>query len=483
MNWSIGTKIWMGFGIALLLLLFIGGTAYRSINDLITTTDEEAHSNEVLAVLSEVRSTLSDAELAEHGYVLAPADRYIEAYNRAVAALNRQLTTYRNLTREDATQQQRLSAIEPLLARKLDHIKQVVDIRRTGDAAAAQKAVLADDGRALSDTIRTRLAEMEAYEHALRISRQHAADTSGTSAESLIRIGSAIAVVILLIAAFYISRSITLPVRASIETLFAASTELNAASAEHQRTVSEQSAAVNETTATAAELSASQKQVIQTAATVSHSGERAASAVDDGQQALDKTLRGLTEIRSKTQATTQRIVALSDRSQQVGKIIGTIKDIAGQTNMLALNAAIEAARAGAEGKGFAVVASEVRQLAERTKKLTEDVTELVGGMQSSTTAAVMATEDTLKSVEDGNREAVLARQVFENIAMQVSETSDAIKQIHVSCQQQDSATGQIAAAMNQINAGMKQTVIAVEQNVAASSGLKETAVRLKRLVG
>jgi methyl-accepting chemotaxis protein len=240
---------------------------------------------------------------------------------------------------------------------------------------------------------------------------------------------------------------------------------------------------VNETTATAAELSASQKQVIQTAANVAQVGHKAATAVGDGQHAIDQTLRGLTDIRSKTQATTQRIIALSDRSQQVGKIVGAIKDLAGQTNMLALNAAIEAARAGDEGKGFAVVASEVRQLAERTKKLTEDVTDLVGAMQSSTTAAVMATEDTLKSVEDGHREAVLARQLFENIAVQVSETGDAIKQIHVSCQQQDSATGQIAAAMSQINAGMKQTVAAVEQNVAASAGLRDTAVRLKGLVG
>jgi methyl-accepting chemotaxis protein len=73
--------------------------------------------------------------------------------------------------------------------------------------------------------------------------------------------------------------------------------------------------------------------------------------------------------------------------------------------------------------------------------------------------------------------------VFANISQQVSDTSDAIKQIHVSCQQQDGATGQIATAMNQINGGMKQTVAAVEQTVASSSGLKETAQRLKRLVG
>jgi methyl-accepting chemotaxis protein len=482
-SWSIGAKIWAGFIVALLLVLFVGGAAYRSIQDLIATTDSEQHSNLVMDAVDDLRQSLTDAEFAAQAYLLAPNDRDLQVFERAAAAAPRLIANFRGLTRDDASQQQRGAALEPLLTSHLANVKQQIDLRRSGDAAGAQKAAAADAGRDLAASVRGLIGEIDRAVLDIATRRQVAADSSGTNAEALIRIGSLVSMIVLLVAAYYIARAVTVPVRASIETLFAASTELNAASEEHQRTVAEQSAAVNETTATAAELSASQKQVIQTAAGVAAVGQKAATAVDDGQHALDETVRGLTDIRSKTQATTQRIVALADRSQQVAKIVGAIKDIAGQTNMLALNAAIEAARAGEEGKGFAVVASEVRQLAERTKKLTEDVTDLVGAMQSSTTAAVMATEDTLKSVEDGHHQADAARQVFAHIAQQVSETGDAIKQIHVSCQQQDSATGQIAAAMNQINAGMKQTVAAVEQNVAASAGLKDTALRLRRLVG
>jgi len=126
-------------------------------------------------------------------------------------------------------------------------------------------------------------------------------------------------------------------------------------------------------------------------------------AVDNSQQQLEVVRARTQNIRLSIDTSTQTIRDLSSSTDQIGRIVDVINDIADQTNLLALNAAIEAARAGDAGRGFSVVADEVRKLAERTAQATSEIRGMILTVQGKARDAVVNMDSGMVKMEEGIR--------------------------------------------------------------------------------
>ncbi|HEY6774484.1 MAG TPA: methyl-accepting chemotaxis protein [Oxalicibacterium sp.] len=161
--------------------------------------------------------------------------------------------------------------------------------------------------------------------------------------------------------------------------------------------------------------------------------------------------------------------AINDSARKITDIIGVIDGIAFQTNILALNAAVEAARAGEQGRGFAVVAAEVRNLAQRSAAAAKEIKTLI--------------DDSTGKVEIGSRLVEQAGATMDEVVASVKRVTDIVSEISAASNEQSAGIEQVNAAITQMDQVTQQNAALVEQAAAAAGSLNDQAGKLERTVG
>jgi methyl-accepting chemotaxis protein len=240
----------------------------------------------------------------------------------------------------------------------------------------------------------------------------------------------------------------------SSEQVAAGSSQVTDSSQQLADGASGQAASLEETSAALEEMSTMTRQNADNA-------NEAKSMMAEASQIVDKVNKHMGDMA-------EAIVEITRSSEETGKIIKTIDEIAFQTNLLALNAAVEAARAGEAGAGFAVVADEVRNLALRAAEAAKNTATLIEG--------------TVNAVQNGNQLTQATQEAFKENMEISGKVSSLVEEIAVASSEQSQGIEQINRAVTEMDSVVQQVAANAEESASVSAGMNDQSAQMHLFV-
>ncbi|MEU8657601.1 methyl-accepting chemotaxis protein [Actinoplanes philippinensis] len=304
-------------------------------------------------------------------------------------------------------------------------------------------------------------------------SRQASSDRATQAIALIVGLGVLTTISAVLVA-LRLSRELKREVGTAVGHIQSSSAQLEAAAAQQVSGGRDQASAMSEITTTISELLITSRQIADSAQRVSKIAEDTEAAARAGDATIDQTRASIGTIRSQVDQIVQHMLALGEKSQQIGQVVDLVSELAEQTNILAINATIEASGAGEWGRRFAVVAEEIRKLADRTAGSAKEIRALIEDVRGAVNTTVMATEIGAKAVDAGARKFDDATNSFREIVQLVATTNDATREIELSTKQQ-------TTAVEQVNVAASDTARVSRETEASAVQTKQTAAHLSNL--
>ena len=221
--------------------------------------------------------------------------------------------------------------------------------------------------------------------------------------------------------------------------------------------------------------------VTASAALAGSHAERAAQDSVLGVAVVEEVRQSVAAIQTSASTVRSVVTRLESRSQEIGRILQVIEDIARQTNLLALNAALLASKAGEHGRGFSVVAAEIKKLSERTSDGARGIATLIDGMRAEVGAAREAAEEEVRLVEQGAKTAGRAKDAIAAVGAVAAQAERAVAAIQETARRQTEAISATTASIEDVKQGLDALSEEGRRNTREAAKIREVVTRVRDL--
>ncbi|WP_130927497.1 methyl-accepting chemotaxis protein [Pseudomonas sp. Sample_14] len=264
--------------------------------------------------------------------------------------------------------------------------------------------------------------------------------------------------------------------------LASAAEELSSVTEDATRGLHQQSQEIEQAATAVNQMTAAVEEVANNAVATSEASRESDRIARQGREQVQQTVTSIEFLAGDVTNNAAQVEALAQKVHGISKVLDVIRSIAEQTNLLALNAAIEAARAGDAGRGFAVVADEVRALAHRTQQSTQEIEQMIGGIQQGTDSAVSSMQQSNSRARSTLELAKSAGSALDEIASAFTLINERNLVIASASEQQAAVAREVDRNLMNIRDLAMQTSAGANQTSAASQELSKLAVDLNGMV-